>query len=191
MASSSGNTGSVLDEYNQCIFIRYYTVRKRLGILKVMKAAAGPHDLGGGGRDGDGPPIEARYDSDQDSDSGAESDTVSMRSSTAESDITVPNAAVVRYFFARPPLLVHSVDTLQDGRDDFDVIANHVFQVNWERSANTSLIHRFQNPDAQSVLLHHEDIPLLHEVRRIAAGNPTFSTLHAVWRGYRLVYAGV
>ena len=33
-------------EYNQCIFIRYYTMRRRGPILKIIKAGAGPHDLG-------------------------------------------------------------------------------------------------------------------------------------------------
>ena len=30
------------DEYNQCVFVRYYTVRKRLGIPRVIKIGAGP-----------------------------------------------------------------------------------------------------------------------------------------------------
>ena len=35
--------------FNQCVFIRYYTMRKRVLIFpKIMKAAAGPHDLGPG-----------------------------------------------------------------------------------------------------------------------------------------------
>ena len=42
------------DEYNQCIFIRYYTIRKRIFIPMIIKAGAGPHQLpkgdhGGGG----------------------------------------------------------------------------------------------------------------------------------------------
>ena len=35
------------NEYNQCVFIRYYTLRRRaLMFPKVIKAAAGPHDPG-------------------------------------------------------------------------------------------------------------------------------------------------
>jgi len=34
------------NEYNQCVFIRYYTMRRRVPILKIIKAGAGPHDLG-------------------------------------------------------------------------------------------------------------------------------------------------
>jgi len=37
------------NEFNQCVFIRYYTMRMRALIFpKVIKAAAGPHDLGPG-----------------------------------------------------------------------------------------------------------------------------------------------
>lgn len=39
-------------EYNQCVFIRYYTMRRRL-IPKIIKAGAGPHDLGDPGSDDD------------------------------------------------------------------------------------------------------------------------------------------
>ena len=57
------------DEYNQCLFVRYYTIRKRLGIPRVMKAAAGPHDLGQGSPGSSrGSPVEARSGSDSGSD---------------------------------------------------------------------------------------------------------------------------
>ena len=40
-------------EYNQCVFIRYYTMRMRLGLFpKVIRARAGPHDLGPGDNTG-------------------------------------------------------------------------------------------------------------------------------------------
>jgi hypothetical protein len=56
-SSGTGHAETVPDEYNQCVFIRYYTVRKRLGIPRVIKAAAGPHDLGPGGRDNEESPL--------------------------------------------------------------------------------------------------------------------------------------
>ena len=35
--------------FNQCVFIRYYTMRLKFGLFpKVMRARAGPHDLGPG-----------------------------------------------------------------------------------------------------------------------------------------------
>ena len=43
---SSENPASeskIPDEYNQCVFIRYYTIRKRLFFPSVIKAGAGPH----------------------------------------------------------------------------------------------------------------------------------------------------
>jgi hypothetical protein len=37
------------NEYNQCVFIRYYTMRRRVLMFpKVIKAAAGPHHPGSG-----------------------------------------------------------------------------------------------------------------------------------------------
>ena len=42
------------DECNQCVFIRYYTIRKRLGIPRLIKAGAGPHRLPEGGTGGGG-----------------------------------------------------------------------------------------------------------------------------------------
>jgi len=60
------------DEYHQCVFIRYYTMRKRLGIPRVMKAAAGPHDLGPGNRDNGGSLLEARCESGSGSDTGTD-----------------------------------------------------------------------------------------------------------------------
>ena len=37
------------DEFHQCIFVRYYTMRSKVVLFpKVMKAGAGPHDLGPG-----------------------------------------------------------------------------------------------------------------------------------------------
>ena len=61
-ASGNNNVEPISDECNQCIFVRYYSVRKRLGIPKVMKAGAGPHDLGPGGRNDSGSPSDSGSD---------------------------------------------------------------------------------------------------------------------------------
>jgi len=37
--SGTGHTETFSDEYNQCVFVRYYTVHKRLGIPRLVKAA--------------------------------------------------------------------------------------------------------------------------------------------------------
>ena len=55
----STTQGSVLgsaipEEHNQCIFIRYYTMRKKLFIPRLLKAGAGPHELPDGDTRNDG-----------------------------------------------------------------------------------------------------------------------------------------
>ena len=47
-------TSRIPSEFNQCVFIRYYTMRMRLRWFpKVIRAGAGPHDLGPGDNTGD------------------------------------------------------------------------------------------------------------------------------------------
>ena len=43
------------DEYDQCVFIRYYTVRKRVFVATVLKAGAGSHRLPEGNHEDDNP----------------------------------------------------------------------------------------------------------------------------------------
>jgi len=99
--TSSGNTRTtaVSDEYTQCVFVRYYTVRKRLRIPRVIKAAAGPHDLGPGGSDDEGLPLEAQYH--PGSGLGTKSSPLdhggsSITSTGSESDVVIHNTAPVR-----------------------------------------------------------------------------------------------
>ena len=76
--SPSNTSGAILagatqtdeNEYNQCVFIRYYTMRKRaLMFPKIIKAGAGPHDLGSGNnRDETSPELMLESESDTDSD---------------------------------------------------------------------------------------------------------------------------
>jgi len=91
----SGNAAeieTVLDEYNQCLFIRGYTMRKRARVFPgVTRAAAGSHDLGPGGRDVEDP-----------SEVGARSD------SDSESDIVIHNTISVRPHYAFLPILSRS-----------------------------------------------------------------------------------
>jgi hypothetical protein len=49
--SEPTRTGANPEDFNQCVFVRYYTIRKRMGLLKVLKARARPHDLGPGHND--------------------------------------------------------------------------------------------------------------------------------------------
>jgi hypothetical protein len=106
----TGNAETVLDDgYNQCVFIRYYTMHKRLGFPKFIKAAAGPHDLGPGSRDNEESPLYEQYDSDSDSeiasslfddddDDDDDDDRNSVTSIESESDIVVHNTTPVRSF---------------------------------------------------------------------------------------------
>jgi len=114
----SGDRGidSVPDEYNQCVFVRYFTMRKRALVFPmVMRASAGPHDLGPGSRDDEESSVEAQSDSDSGSDSDSDSgnlsslwddnsddDRSSVTSIDSESDIVVHNATVVCSFSYLP-----------------------------------------------------------------------------------------
>lgn len=114
----NSRAGAISDEYNNCVFVRYYTVRKRLGIPRIMKAAAGPHDLGSGARDDQELSLETECGSDSDPDSDNVSrlfddddddDGSSVSSVESESDIVIHNTIPVRClplfssFLAIPP----------------------------------------------------------------------------------------
>ena len=97
--TGSGHRETVSDESNQCVFVRYYTVRKRLGIPKIIRAAVGPHDLGPGGRDDKESPVGVQFDSDSSSDvasSPSDDDTSSATSIDSKSDIVIHNTNPVR-----------------------------------------------------------------------------------------------
>jgi len=99
------------DESNQCVFIRYYTVRKRLGTPRVVRAAAGPHDLGPGlgSPNSDGvSPLEAQSNSDSGSDTASSSfgdsgdDSGPATSAEPEADAAACNIVPVRSSPFRP-----------------------------------------------------------------------------------------
>jgi len=108
----ASRAGTVRDGDNQCVFVRYYTVRKRLGIPRVIKAAAGPHDLGPRGRDNEGCSLVEEHDSDSDSDSASslfdddddddDDDGSSVTSTESGSDFVVHNTTPVCFFSMSP-----------------------------------------------------------------------------------------
>ena len=104
----ASHTETTTDEYNQCVFVRYYTVRKRLGIPRVVRAAAGPHDLGPGDRDIEGPLLKEQYDSDADSDIASDifdddwDDRSSVTSIDSDSEEVVHNTTSVGSFPYHP-----------------------------------------------------------------------------------------
>ena len=150
LTSSNNNPAeTVSDEYNQCVFIRYFTMRARkLMVPKVIKAAAGPHDLGrdSGGYDGEGSPLQAQDGSGSGSNFSSssldgnrenEADSVTSIDSEpgSESDTVIHNPTTVRYFFVTLSISLVLIDFLQDERDDFDIIADYVFEASWSREA--------------------------------------------------------
>ena len=129
-----GYTDTVPDVYNQCVFVRYYTIRKRALVFPtVMRAAAGPHDLGSGGRDDEAlPEVEAQSGSDSDSNTtsslwglGGDDDKSSVTSIESGSDIVIHNTTSVCSSLRLPS---YSNFPLQDEVDDFDAIACYIFQ---------------------------------------------------------------
>lgn len=88
-SSDSGDHATTIStntsEYNQCVFIRYYTMRRRGPILKIIKAGAGPHELGD-------------YDSGNDPSDSACSQGLSSGDSDA-SDVVVHNLPLVSVAF--------------------------------------------------------------------------------------------
>ena len=103
VVSDASSAGIISDEYDQCVFIRYYTMRKRLGIPKVIKAGAGPHDLGPGDHQEGGSQSDAQSSSDSGSDIAdslhddcGDNDKSSVTSVESEPDIVMHNTTAVR-----------------------------------------------------------------------------------------------
>ena len=116
VASGSNDTGHVSDEYDQCVFVRYYTMRKRLGIPKIIKAGAGPHDPGSGDRkDGGSPAVEAQSPSNSSSDilssfcdDDGDNDRSSVTSIESEPETIIHTTTAVRSSPCLPTILVRS-----------------------------------------------------------------------------------
>lgn len=107
LPSQSADTWQIPNEFNQCVFIRYYTMRsrKRLGLFpKVIRAGAGPHDLGSGdNRGGTFPELLSQSDDEPttsgDEDLRGEWD-YAADDTGSESDVVVRNTPYVCPFCA-------------------------------------------------------------------------------------------
>ena len=102
--SGNNNTETVPDEYNQCIFVRCYTMRRRTLVFPTVIRTAGPHDLGPGSCY-DKKSTAETHDSDSGSDTVSNSlddyrddDRSSVTNIDAESDIVIHNITVVYSF---------------------------------------------------------------------------------------------
>ena len=93
-------TGNPPTEFNQCVFIRYYTMRLELGIFpRVIRGGAGPHDLGPGENERDAfPELTARSDAESMSDKvpGGLRDLVT-NDTGFELDAVIRNVLYVRF----------------------------------------------------------------------------------------------
>jgi len=100
-SSQLADPRAIPTEFNQCVFIRYYTARLRKWMPpKVIRGGAGPHDLGSGdNRGGAFPELMAQSDADEpttsmDEDLGDQSDLVTD-DGDSESIIVIRNAPYV------------------------------------------------------------------------------------------------
>jgi len=97
----NGRVGTDSDGYNQCVFVRYYTVRKRLWIPRVIKAGAGPHNLGPGSPEPDGgSPLGAQPNSKSGSDAESSPFDGGGDGDGSEEDIVIHNTTAVHTLFA-------------------------------------------------------------------------------------------
>ena len=124
--------GTIRNEYDQCMFIRYYVMRKRFMFPKVMKGAAGPHDLGpGNNRNETFPELTVQLGShlDTEPDSGEPPTDVSSPATDYESVLeVVHNVPSVRYP-AFPSDCRFPTASDQEEEDPFDMVAEYIFQV--------------------------------------------------------------
>jgi hypothetical protein len=116
---------AVSDGSNQCVFIRYYTLRRRMFIPMVIKAGAGPHQLPKSDpRDDNTGEGELQPSSDDES---TEDDYQETGSHTGAFDEVIHNVPPVRPECHLPlPLLTNWT---KDERDGFDIVAEFIFQV--------------------------------------------------------------
>ena len=118
-------------EFDQCVFIRYYTMR--LGLFpRVIRAGAGPHDLGSGeNRENTLPEVMARSDAGPTTTGGEDLerqwDHPADNYTSAERDMVVHNVQYVR--FLRVLLFLADSRTQDNEYDSWDAIADYVFQV--------------------------------------------------------------
>ena len=102
-SSQTMTTEGAGDDYNQCVFIRYFIRRPRAGLFpRVMKGAAGPHDLGSGKtHDSTFPELTAQsgmgFDIEYGAFSDCEAQSLAPGDDCSEQDAIVDNMPNVRY----------------------------------------------------------------------------------------------
>ena len=146
----SAEPGVIPSAFNQCVFIRYYTMRSRgpLGLFpKVIRAGAGPHDLGPGDNTGGDFPELA-----------VQPDVEPTENTDVELDVVIRNIPDVCFL---PCPFLRSKFCLQDKEfDGWHPVADYVFQVILFPPCHCQDTQpsRWKNSNATSVLLHHQDL---------------------------------
>jgi len=122
LPSTQSDARSIPDEFNQCVFIRYYTMRSRKWIPpKVIRAGAGPHDLGpGDNRRGTLPELTAQSD-------------VKLTMTSDEDDIDDESDIVVRNTPCVCYLLSPSMSALTFSLRTENMIAGVPLQITYSR----------------------------------------------------------
>jgi len=127
LTESSTLESAIPDECNQCVFLRYYTIRKWGFIPKLIKAGAGPHELPKEGPGDDTAEEVAIEMSDSDDDS-----TVEVDYSSASQNVPLVGSECHMY----PPSLMNLT---KDDRDSFDTVAEFILEVRTSSQASPSL----------------------------------------------------
>ena len=130
LTESSSLESEIPDEYNHCVFVRYYTIRRWGFIPRVLKAGAGPHQLPeeSPGDDTVGEVAVAISDDDDDSTG------VDYPENSPSVTHNVPLVGPERR--PRVPLLT---SLTKDDRDGFDVVAEFILQVRTSSQAPLAL----------------------------------------------------
>jgi hypothetical protein len=144
LSEGSAIESAIPDKDNQCIFIRYYTIRRRLFIPTVIKAGAGPHQLPKPHPPSDGDSIQVDY-----------AEIGSHPNALDEVIHNVPSVC---------PNVTDAYPCLRAG-PRMSVMALILLQNSYSRCEMTSYVWWCkvtnvlqQRSEAKSVLLHHRDI---------------------------------
>ena len=122
-SGESSATGSAIpEEYDQCVFIRYYTIRRRFLIPTVIKAGAGPHQLPKSDPSGDSAGEGRLQPSVGEDLTEANYPETGSRHNTVHHNVP----PVCPEHYTHLPLLTNCT---KDGRDGFDIVADFIFQV--------------------------------------------------------------
>ena len=160
---------AIPDEYNQCVFVRYYTIRRRFFIPTVLKAGGGPHQLPKGSPENDSESEEIPLVFPEDD--SMEVDYPVAGPSTDVSDRVTHNVPLVglehyphihNYSRTGPRMTVTTLTSLQNSYFRSDLLPMRAHPSNTFQ----------QRSNARSVLLHHHDIQNLLQVRACVYCDP-------------------